>query len=315
MRASAGYMNVELFDERMGLKFPMELMYPSGSPERLEKLGPYAGQVACKGEIAARNSPLIVISHGSGGSHLAYRTLAAHLAHHGFVVAMLEHPRNNRNNNELAGTAENLENRPRHLRLAIDWAFTSAQFGSRLRANAVAVIGHSLGGYTALALAGGLPTAFGHETPDNRPRPVAVESDARVKALVLLAPATAWFMAPCALRGVKAPILLWTAEHDSWTPGFHGDLIKAGVAAQDQVEHRIAKGGGHFAFLSPFPEAMRSPAFAPSQDPAGFDRALFHEELNRGVLEFLTRQFNAATDSRSAGREAGCRPSANSETQ
>jgi predicted dienelactone hydrolase len=280
---------VELFDEQMGLAFPMLVMYPSRSTERSETLGPYEMDVALNSAPAAEQSPLIVISHGNGGSHLAHRTLAAHLARHGFVVAMPEHPRNNRNNNELAGTAENLANRPRHLRLAIDWALASAQFGSRLRSDAVVVLGHSLGGYTALALAGGLPTAFGHETPDNQPRQVFVEADGRVKALVLLAPATAWFMAPGALRGVQVPILLWTAEQDSWTPAFHGDLVKAGVAAKDQVQHRVAKGGGHFAFLSPFPEALRSAAFPPSQDPPSFDRALFQEELNTGVLEFLRR--------------------------
>ena len=184
VKASAGCINVEV-------PLPMAVMYP----------------VAHNGEIAAADSPLIVISHGNGGSHLGYRTLADYLARHGFVVAMPEHPRNNRNNNELAGTAENLENRPRHLRRAIDWMFTSEQFGSRLRSNMVAIVGHSLGGFTALALAGGLPTAFGHETPDNQPRPISVEPDPRVKALVLLVPATAWFMNPGALRGVNVPIL------------------------------------------------------------------------------------------------------------
>jgi len=34
---------------------------------------------------------------------------------------------------------------------------------------------------------------------------------------------------------------------------------------------------------------MTSPAFPPSQDPPGFDRARFHKELNAGVLRFLRR--------------------------
>lgn len=61
----------------------------------------------------------MVISHGTGGSHLAYRTIAAHLAKSGYVVALLEHPGNNHDNNELSGTVENLTNRPRHVRLAM----------------------------------------------------------------------------------------------------------------------------------------------------------------------------------------------------
>jgi predicted dienelactone hydrolase len=39
--------------------------------------------------------------------------LAAQLARNGFVVALPEHPRSDRNNNDLEGTAANPANRPR----------------------------------------------------------------------------------------------------------------------------------------------------------------------------------------------------------
>jgi predicted dienelactone hydrolase len=289
MTASAGCRAFELLDEKMGITFPMLVMYPSNSPERSEKLGPYLLSVAMNGPAAPGSSPLIVISHGSGGSHLVYRTLAAHLARNGFVVAMPEHPRNNRNNNDLEGTAANLANRPRHIRLVIDWAFSSEAFGSCLIPDTVAIIGHSMGGYTALAIAGGIPASFPRESPDHQPRQIEVAPDHRVKALVLLAPAAAWFMAPDALRGVGVPILLWTAEKDSYTPGFHAEIINAGVLDPALIERRIAANAGHFSFLSPFPEAMTNPAFLPSQDPKGFDRERFHQEMNAGILEFLRR--------------------------
>jgi predicted dienelactone hydrolase len=50
---------------------------------------------------------------GTGGTHLGYRLLAGHLAESGYIVVMPEHPGNNRNNGELAGTAENVVNRAR----------------------------------------------------------------------------------------------------------------------------------------------------------------------------------------------------------
>jgi predicted dienelactone hydrolase len=293
MTASAGCRAFELLDEKMSMTFPMLVMYPSNSPEQPETLGPYTLNVAMNGPAASGSFPLIVISHGSGGSHLVYRTLAEHLARNGFVVAMPEHPRNNRNNNDLEGTAANLANRPRHVHLVIDWAFSSEAFGSCLIPDTVAIIGNSMGGYTALATAGGVPTAFPHEAAyaqgadDQRPRQIEVIPDSRVKALVLLAPAAAWFMAPGALRGVQVPILLWTAEKDSYTPEFHAQIIKAGVPDQTRIEHRIAANAGHFSFLSPFPEAMTNPAFLPSQDPEGFDRECFHQEMNAGILAFL----------------------------
>jgi len=271
------------------LPFPTLVLYPSSSPEQREKLGPYELSVAMNGPIAAGAFPLIVVSHGSGGSPLSHRTLAAHLARNGFMVAMPEHPGNNRNNNDLVDTVDNLTNRPRHIRQVIDWAFKSDPFGLSVLPDTVAIVGQSMGGYTALAVAGGVPTSFPRESPDRQLRQIEVEPDARVKALVLLTPATPWFMAAGALRGVRIPILLWTAEKDTFTPEFHADLVKAGVPDKALIEHRIAANAGHFSFLSPFPEAMTNPGFAPSQDPEGFDRVRFHQELNAGILEFLNR--------------------------
>jgi predicted dienelactone hydrolase len=286
---TAGCRAFELFDEKMSMKFPALVMYPSHSPEQPQNRGPYTLNVAMNAPPAPGSFPLIVISHGSGGSHLSHRILAAHLARNGFVVAMPEHPGNNRNNNELVDTVANLANRPRHIRIVIDWAFSSETFGSSLILDTVAVVGNSMGGYTALAIAGGIPTSFPRESPDRQLRRIEVDPDYRVKALVLLAPATPWFMAPGALRGVRVPILLWTAEKDSYTPEFHAEIVKAGVPDPGLIEHRIAANAGHFSFLSPFPEAMTNPVFLPSQDPEGFDRERFHQEMNAGILQFLSR--------------------------
>ncbi|UQA59807.1 alpha/beta hydrolase family protein [Polyangium aurulentum] len=289
MSKTVGCRTAELFDDEMQMPFPTVVMYPSSAPEKPERLGPYAVSVAMNGPIEAGAFPLVVISHGTGGSHLVYRTLAAHLARHGFVVAMPEHPRNNRNNNELAGTVANLANRPRHIRLVIDWAFSQGAFGGSLLPDAVAIVGHSMGGYTALATAGGLPMALPNETADGKPQAVSVTPDSRVKALVLLAPATPWFMAPGALQGVRVPILMLTGEKDVHTHEGHAEIVKRGLPEGTRLEHRVVPNAGHFAFLSPFPESMNSPAFPPSQDPPGFDRARFHEEMNAEIEAFLRR--------------------------
>lgn len=37
----AGYRRVELFDEQLDITFPMFVMYPTITPEKLEKIGPY----------------------------------------------------------------------------------------------------------------------------------------------------------------------------------------------------------------------------------------------------------------------------------
>jgi predicted dienelactone hydrolase len=210
-----------------------------------------------------------------------------HLARAGFVVALPEHPGNNRSDNSLANTAANLENRPRHVRLVLDAIFEDAELGKRLSPGGVGVIGHSMGGYTALAVAGGRPSSFPNESPDGQARAIPVVHDPRVRALVLLAPASPWFMAEGALAGVEIPILMRTAERDEHTPAMHAEIILRGVPDPQRIDHRVVPNAGHFSFQSPFPPAMTRPEFPPSQDPAGFDRAAFQPVLHAEILAFL----------------------------
>lgn len=270
----------------------MTVMYPAGTPERAVQLGPYTLELAPNAEPLEGRFPLVVISHGNSGSPLAYRTLARHLVRNGFIVGLPEHPYNNRNDNSLAGTVQNLTYRPRHLRMAVDWFFDNERFREKALPNAVSIIGHSLGGYTALATAGGVPTSFPREAPDGKAQIIEVTHDPRIQSLVLLAPASVWFQAEGALSRVNIPILMLDAEHDPYTPPFHAQLILKGVADPGKVQYRTVENAGHFSFLSPFPESMTGPSFLPSQDPPGFDREQFHERLNAEVLDFLLKVRN-----------------------
>lgn len=130
---------------------------------------------------------------------------------------------------------ENLTNRPRHLRAVIDFAC------AEWRISSVAVVGHSLGGYTGLALVGGKPTASPHET-GGEPEPLAVEHDDRVQALVLLAPATPWFMLDGALDDVRVPILMLSGEKDEHTTSWHASQDPPGfdrVAYQERMKAEV----------------------------------------------------------------------------
>lgn len=282
---SAGCRIVEVQDVEAGTPIPVLVTYPSHAPEQPERIGLYNVEVALDGPVANGTYPLVVVSHGSGGSNLTHRYLAVYLARQGFVVALPEHPGNNRNNNDLAGTFTILEDRPRQVRQVIDWAYGGEVLAAHLLSKSVAVVGHSLGGYTALAVAGGRP----HETVDGQIREVPVMPDGRVQGLVLLAPATPWFVAPGALQEVRAPILIFSGEKDEITPAWHAQIVKRNVPESTPVDHRMVLNAGHFSFLSPFPAARVSPAFPPSQDPPGFDRVRFHEQLYAEIEGFLRR--------------------------
>lgn len=274
------------------------VLYPSLTPALEIRRGPYTFDAAVEGEWLPGPHPVVVLSHGSGGAPLTHRGLALHLARAGFVVLMPEHPGNNRNDNRLRGTATLLAHRPRQVRALLEWASTAPALVAHVDLSRIGVVGHSMGGYTGLALAGGRPMAFPEETPDGRPRRVEVVPDPRVAALVLLAPAAAWFMQPAALADVAVPILMLTGELDTQTPPFHARLIIDGAAAE--VTHREIPGAAHYSFLAPFPPEMGTLTFLPAQDPPGFDRVAFHAELYPEIEAFLTQHLHRRASSRRA---------------
>ena len=290
MTSSCGCRLVNINDAVQGAVVPAAFLYPAVGEEKAEHFGPYSLDVARDAPPADGVYPLVVISHGHSGTPWAYRELAKHLALAGFVVALPAHTGNTRTDNSLAGTAANLANRPRHITLTIDAALDDTALGAHVARTGVAVIGHSIGGYTALAAAGGIPWSGPYERNDSNapPEQVPVTPDARIRALVLLNPATFWFIAG-SLRPVDLPILMRTGEKDEVTPIEHAHKIIEGVAQPALVEHKDIPGAGHFAFMSKFPPEMTRPGFKPSQDPEGFDRESIQPEFFADVTAFLRR--------------------------
>jgi predicted dienelactone hydrolase len=284
---NAGRRALELVDPIQGARVPLHVLYPTRAAARTETFGPYALEVARDAPVAGEGLLLVALSHGNGGTPWTYRGLAAHLARSGFAVLMIEHPGNSRSDNSLADTPANLGNRPRHLRLALDAAFAEPALARHLVPGRAAAIGHSLGGYTALAAAGGRPLALPDQTPDRVAHPVPVDPDPRLAALVLLAPALPWLMAPGALADVRIPLLVRTAELDRLAPPAFVEQVLGNLPSDTPLDYRVVPGAGHFAFQTPFPPEMVSPDFPPSQDPPGFDRASYEALLREQIQRFL----------------------------
>jgi predicted dienelactone hydrolase len=284
-----GSRQLQVHDEAQGISFSTLVHYPTAVPSGPTALGPYTLDVSPDAPLAQGRFPLVVISHGGGGWHVLYRSISTHLAKHGYIVGLVEHPGNNRNDNSLADSHENLVNRPRHVRLAIDAVCADDAFGGAVLPDRIAAIGHSLGGYTALAVAGGVPWSKSGQLVDVTPDP-------RVRALVLLAPATAFYRAPEALRRVTVPILMLIAEHDPLTPRWHADVVLDGVPDRGRVTSRVIENAGHFSFLSPFPDYLKKARFPPANDPDGFDREAFHERLPDAVRSWLDEALAQAAE-------------------
>ncbi|HKU37500.1 MAG TPA: alpha/beta hydrolase [Polyangiales bacterium] len=289
MNWNAGCRTLTVRDELQATDLVVQFLYPTRAAEHDEAFGPFRLPLARDAPIEGRAHSLIVISHGTGGTPWTHRGLAAHLARSGFAVALLQHPGNHRGDDSLAFTVQNLENRPRHVRLAIDAALAD----EHVSRGGVGVIGHSLGAYTALAVAGGQPTAFPRETPEGQSRVLHIPRDPRVRALVLLAPATAWFKDEGALDEVDVPILMLTGELDLLAGPFHAQIVERGLGDASRLEHRVIERAGHYSFLSAYPPEQKSAALPPSQDPEGFDREAFLPGMYAQIVEFFTRSLEA----------------------
>lgn len=274
---------LQVKDNANNISFPLLVQYPTHQPSSPVSFGEYTMEVSVDANIVPGQFPLVIISHGNGGSHLIYRTISTFLAKHGYIVAIPEHLGNNRNNNTLENTTCNLQYRPAHISLVIDSLLQAPWCSKSIRTDKIAVIGHSMGGYTALALAGGVPRSRQGQT-------IKVTPDPRLKAIVLMAPGAGWFLN--SLQNVSIPILLLMAEHDPVTPAWNAEIILKSIRDPSLVDFRVIKNAGHFSFISPFPASMKNHTFPPSTDPEGFDREAFHQQLPKDILAFLNEKLH-----------------------
>lgn len=197
---------------------------------------------------ASTNKPVIVFSHGPGSVRTDLRYLAEHLASHGYIVAALEHPGSNETSfkavnqgkKQLVAPQEFLD-RPRDVSFILDELEKLNQTGNsplqgKLATNNVMIVGHSFGGGTALALAGGelqienlkqrcqqnLSTAnlgervqcAGQALPENTYQ----LRDARIKQAIALNPTTSLMFGETGLTKVQIPILILSSSADKITP-------------------------------------------------------------------------------------------------
>jgi predicted dienelactone hydrolase len=142
--------------------------------------------------------PLVVFSHGSGGIRFQSWFLTEALASHGFVVVAPDH-KGNTALDGLFGTSDPNDvvarNRPLDVSLVID---VISRFSDVVDGDRVAVVGHSFGGFTALA------SAVGWQD---------VPPDSRVDAIVPIAAAAGPF-SDDQLRSIDLPTLLLSGTSD-----------------------------------------------------------------------------------------------------
>ncbi len=139
------------------------IWYPaaSGASESPLDIGPPGKPLFTPGSAAPnadfedfRPRPVILLSHGFGGSVRIMAWFGTALARHGYVVIAVDHPGNNgRDPMTVAGAVLSWE-RPGDLATALDAAKADPTIGRHLDLNRLGAAGFSAGGFTSLVEAG-----------------------------------------------------------------------------------------------------------------------------------------------------------------
>ncbi|MFC4877104.1 alpha/beta hydrolase family protein [Microbulbifer halophilus] len=271
----------------------------SGSSE----IGPYSVQAVRDCAITGQSLPLVVISHGYGGSLLGHHDTATTLADAGFVVATLNHPGDFYGDDSGAHELSIFESRPRDVSRVISFMLESWQKREKLDPGAIGVMGFSRGGTTALILSGAVPSVPASterfcrhwwsfvdwqcrrlKTGGAR---IAPNTDSRIGAAVVMDPLNL-FDTP-GLESVRTPVQLWASENGG--DGVELQHVEEARAALPQLtDYQIARGAGHFAYLTPCPPGLEESAPRICEDPEGFDRVSWHGRMNTAVVEFFKRK-------------------------
>ncbi|WP_342359162.1 alpha/beta fold hydrolase [Terrarubrum flagellatum] len=298
-------------------KIPVALYYPTQAPMRPIMVGSFTVRATPMAVPEAMTKGLIVISHGTGGSEFGQSSLAEALARDGYLVAALRHPGDNYQDGSLwqKPLGAYFTERPRQVSRLIDALLADSEWKDRIATDVkgprIAAAGHSAGGYTVVALAGGrvdLSRIGAHCAKDaaedpiscgmvrdisEMQAPLALEStaDPRVRAIVAMAPVGVIFTEQ-SLKAITVPALIYAAEKDRWLPPrFHAAWIGQNLPGAD---YRVIANAWHFAFMNPASAPIPTLDGDISADPPGFDRTEFLKQLAEEIPAFFDRALTLA---------------------
>lgn len=250
------------------------LWYPtlqSGMPASVGDNIVFIGTQALRdAKPAPGKHPLLLISHGYGGSWRNLNWLAQRVSAQGYIVAAVDHP-GTTTHNKNPKAAQQLWQRPQDLRRTLDAILTAPALAGEVDNTRIAAVGHSLGGWTVLELAGARFAADRFIADcQNHPdlssckllhtlgidQPLAAEHlaedarDPRIKAVVSLDLGLARGFTPASLKQISIPVLIMAAQADSdaLPARLESGHLAAFIPAAWQRYIRV-EGATHFSFM------------------------------------------------------------------
>jgi predicted dienelactone hydrolase len=263
--------------------------YPAadGSAEQSIDIGPPGRPLFKIGAVAqdaafsdAKPRPVILFSHGFGGTARMMAWFTVPLAWAGYVVIAVDHPGNNGLEKMTLPGSVLFWDRPGDLAAALARVKADPAIAPHLDLGRLGVAGFSAGGFTALATAGGRVDlahfwAFCASHPDDgicRPQmemPMTLEAERKapaapdlaaetaragddhaipgVRAVFVMAPALIESFDPASLKAIGVPVGVILGDIDAVAPpATNGELAAADIPA---AELTVLHGVGHYDFI------------------------------------------------------------------
>jgi predicted dienelactone hydrolase len=313
--AGVGIAAIKVADPVNGGSMPGFVFYPSAQASSMATaIGPYAVDAAFGAPALPGAKPLVVISHGHGGSDLGHHDLATYLARHGFIVATFEHPKDNFHDVSGTANATVLAGRAVQVRATISTLLADPRWKKQIDPTRIGVAGFSAGGYTSLLVVGAQPRfdrfiGYCQRHPDDAdtcslvkklsPKATADHlaavqndmhrwgptDDPRVKAAFVMAPLSLVFDKAGA-AAIDRPVDLWYGQHDHvLLPADNAAHLAPLVRTLTRVT--VVPNADHWVFLAPCSPELAKEAKTICSDPPGVDRVKVHARLNADALAFF----------------------------
>ncbi|KOF19583.1 hypothetical protein AC244_12190 [Ensifer adhaerens] len=320
-----GFKQTTLADASSDRPLDVAILYPAANDGKTEIVGETP---AWTGLALARDAtplpwqhPLVVVSHGYGGTWRNQLWLADQLARRGYVVAAPNHPGTTAFDRSPRQAAR-LSERPRDLSRAIDAVMADPAIAGSIDASRIAAVGHSLGGWTVMAIAG---ARFDEgqllEDCKSKASPIACKvydelgieqttgaaaqlgmdlADRRVKAVVSLDLGLARGFTSASLATVQIPVLVVGAGVEV---GARSAKLESGYLAdrlpQSTSRYLEIADAAHFSFLQICKPGARALIEAETpgdgvvcDDGDGRDRATIHRDTAKAIAGFLDTTLN-----------------------
>jgi len=315
-----GFAAVRIHDPINGGTMSGYVFYPSAKAKGVTRRGPYELDATLNATPLRGAKPLVMISHGHGGSDLGHHDLATYLASHGFIVAAITHPKDNFRNSSGDGHAVVLVGRPIQISATISYLIRSPEWKPLIDSSRIGVAGFSNGGYTALLLVGAVPrftriVSHCRLHPDDRnvcaalarlnaktgqhgveQRVSALQrslhrwgntDDPRVKSAFVMAPFSSVFGA-AGLAHINRPVFLYYGQDDRvLLPRYN--VLHIAPLIKTLVGIKMIPKAGHYVFLAPCSEELARDYAGICKDPPGVDRTAVHRQINAEALAFFRK--------------------------